>query len=161
MSSRNGCRPIEQMSSGDAPHSDGNSLGRTSLRAELIKLLSVKTVEGSNRYPCTTVSGPRSLYSVAKLALENASVGYAQRQSVTHRVKCNSDREIFNFRKTKSVSVGRGSPAPSPTRTRTAASLSGPHSVRPSLSLQPVSSPARRHFTPPELETDIKSLLSL
>ena len=135
-----------------------------SSRAELVKLLSVKTVEGSNSYPCTTVSGPRSLYSVAKAALEIASVGccsHAQRQSVTHRVKCISDREIFNFRKTKSVSVGKGSPAPSPTRTRTAASLSGPPSVRPSLSLQPVSSPARRHFTPPELEIDIKSLLNL
>ena len=126
-----------------------------SSRAELVKLLSVKTVEGSNSYPCTTVSGPRSLYSVAKAALEIASVGCCSPAS---------DREIFNFRKsqsTESVSVGRGSPAPSPTRTRTAASLSGPPSVRPSLSLQPVSSPARRHFTPPELEIDIKSLLNL
>ena len=120
-----------------------------SSRAELVKLLSVKTVEGSNSFPCTTVSGPRSLCSVAKAALEIASVGCCSPAS---------DREIFNFRSTKSVSVGKGSPAPSPTRTRTAASLSGPPSVRPSLSLQPVSSPARRHFTPPELEIDIKSL---
>ena len=32
---------------------------RTFSRSELVKLLSARTVEGTNDYPCNTVSGPR------------------------------------------------------------------------------------------------------
>ena len=52
---------LPRLQSGEVSTENASSWfrNRTFSRARLVKFLSIKTVEGSNKYPCNAVSGPR------------------------------------------------------------------------------------------------------
>ena len=52
---------LTRLQSGEVSTENASSWfrNRTFSRARLVKFLSIKTVEGSNKYPCNAVSGPR------------------------------------------------------------------------------------------------------
>ena len=53
---------VSRLQSGEVSAENARSwfMNRTLSRVRLVKFLSLKTVEGSNNYPCNTVSGPRA-----------------------------------------------------------------------------------------------------
>ena len=53
---------ITRLQSGEVSAENARSWfrNRTFSRARLVKFLSIKTVEGSNNFPCNTASGPRA-----------------------------------------------------------------------------------------------------